>query len=107
MEERKKNSFEKKKNDYESFHSDILNSDLIKKPEKDLSALCQQYDSLLSSILDKYAPVSRMTLLRKSTTPCMTTEMRKPKTLHHNIEQTLRRSHTHNCEKKKQKLHPK
>ena len=24
--------------DYDSFHSDILNSDLIKKPEKDLSA---------------------------------------------------------------------
>ena len=34
---------------------------LIKKPEKDLSALCQQYDSVLSSILDKHAPVSTMT----------------------------------------------
>ena len=47
--------------DYESFHSDILNSDLIKKPEKDLSALCQQYNSVLSSILDKHAPVSTKT----------------------------------------------
>ena len=45
---------------YESFHSDILSSDLIKKPEKDLSALFQQYDSVLSSILDKHAPVSRL-----------------------------------------------
>ena len=42
--------------DYESFHSDILRSDLIKKPEKDLSALCQQYDSVLRAILDKHAP---------------------------------------------------
>ena len=46
---------------YESFHSDILNSDLIKKPDKDLSALFQQYDSVLSSILDKHAPVSTKT----------------------------------------------
>ena len=43
---------------YESFYSDILSSDLIKKPEKHLSALCQQYDSVLSSILEKHAPVS-------------------------------------------------
>ena len=50
---------------YESFHSDILNSDLIKKPEKDLSALCQQYDSVLSSILDKHAPVSTKTMSRR------------------------------------------
>ena len=53
---RKINKFE-----YESFHSDILNSDLIKKPEKDLSALCQQYDSVRSSLLDKHAPVSTKT----------------------------------------------
>ena len=51
--------------DYESFHSDILSSDLIKKPEKDLSALCQQYDPVLSSILDKHAPVSTKTMPRK------------------------------------------
>ena len=40
---KEKISFRKiNKIDYESFHSDILSSDLIKKPEKDLSALCQQ-----------------------------------------------------------------
>ena len=65
--------------DYESFHSDILISDLIKKPEKDLSALCQQYDSVLSSILDKHAPVSTKTLPRKPPTPWMTPEIMKAK----------------------------
>ena len=56
---KEKISFRKiNKTDYESFHSDFLDSDLIKKPEKDLSALCQQYDSVLSSILDQHAPVS-------------------------------------------------
>ena len=53
--------------DYESFHAYILNSDLVKKPEKDLSALCQQYDSVLSAILDKHAPVSTKTMLKKNT----------------------------------------
>ena len=63
---KEKISFRKiNKINYESFHSDILSSDLIKKPEKDLSALCQQYDSVLSSILDKHAPVSTKTLPRK------------------------------------------
>ena len=76
---------------YESFHSDILSSDLIKKPEKDLSALFQQYDSVLSSILDRHAPVSTKTLPRKQPTP----EIRKAKTLRHNLERTWRRSRTH------------
>ena len=65
---KEKISFRKiNKIDYESFHSDILSSDLIKKPKKDLSALCQLYDSVLSSILDKHAPVSTKTLPKKNT----------------------------------------
>ena len=77
--EQRKNIVSKKINkiDYESFHSDILSSDLIKKPEEDLSALCQQYDSVLSSILDKHAPVSTKTQPRKPPTPWMTPEIMK------------------------------
>ena len=81
--------------DYESFHSDILNSDLINKPEKDLSALCQQYDSVLSAILDKHAPVSTKTMSKKTPTPWMTSEIMKAKNLRHNLERTWRRSRTH------------
>ena len=81
--------------DYGSFHSDILSSDLIKKPEKDLSVLCQQYDSVLSSILDKHAPVSTKTLQRKPPTPWITPEIMKAKTLCHNLERAWRRSRTH------------
>ena len=58
---------------YESFHSDILNLDLIKKPEKDLSALFQQ----------------------KTQTPWMTPEIMKAKTLRHNLERACHRSRTH------------
>ena len=81
--------------DYESFHSDILSSDLIKKPEKDLSALCQQYNSVLSSILNKHAPVSTKTLPKKTPTLWMTPEIMKAKTLRYNLERTWRRSRTH------------
>ena len=93
---KEKISFRKiNKIDYESFHSDILILDLIKKPEKDLSALCQQYDYVLSFILDKHAPVSTKTLPRKPPTPWMTPEIMKAKTLRHNFERTWRRSRTH------------
>ena len=95
IEQRQNIVSKKKKNYYESFHSDILSSDLIKKPEKDLSALCQQYDSGLSSILDKHAPVSTKTLPRKPSTPWMTPEIMKAKTLRHNLERTWHRSCTH------------
>ena len=78
--------------DYQSFHSDILNSDLINKPEKDLSALCHQYDSVLSSIFDKYIPVNTKTLPIKLPTPWKTPEIIKAKTLCHNLERTWRRS---------------
>ena len=94
--EQNKISFRKiNKIDYESFHSDILSSDLIKKPEKDLSALCQQYDSVLSCILDKHAPVSTKILPKKTPTPWMTPEIMTAKTLRHNLERTWRRSRTH------------
>ena len=93
---KEKISFRKiNKINYESFHSDILSSDLIKKPEKDLSALCQKYDAVLSSILDKHAPVSTKTLPRKPPTPWMTPEIMKGQTLRHTLERTWRRSRTH------------
>ena len=71
---------------FESFHSDILNSDLIKKLKKDLLALCQQYDSVLGAISDKHAPVSSKTMPKKSPTPWMTPEIMKGKTLRHNLD---------------------
>ena len=98
--DQEKISFRKtNKIDYESFHSDILNSDLIDKLEKNISALCQQYDSVLSSILDKHAPVSTTTLTGKPqmpSCPWLTPEIMKAKTLHHNLERTniAQMSHT-------------
>ena len=93
MEQRKIIVPKKNKVYYESFHSDIRNSDLIKKPEKDLSALFQQYDSVFSSISDKYALVSTKT--QNTPTPWMTPEIMKAKTLRHNLERTWNRSRTH------------
>ena len=72
-----------------------FNSDLIKKPEKDLSAQCQQYDSVLSPSLDNHASVSEKTMPNKPPTPWMTQEIMKAKTLRHNLERTWRRTCTH------------
>ena len=72
---------------FESFHSDILISDLIKKRENDLSGPCQQYDSVLGSILDNalYSEqVNTKTLPPKPPTPLMTPEIMKAETLRHN-----------------------
>ena len=73
----------------------MLNSGLIKITRKYLSALCQQYDSVPTSILDKHDSVSIKTLPRKQPTPWMTLEILKGKTHCHNLERTWRRSHTH------------
>ena len=54
----------------------------MKKSEKDLSALWQQYDSVLRSILDKDAPVSTKTYsAQKISTPWMTPKIMKAKIL--------------------------
>ena len=58
-----------------------IHSDLIKKPEQYLSALCQQYDPVLSSFLDKHAPVKNTNSMDDSG--------------HHNLERRWRRSLTH------------
>ena len=49
----------------------MLNSRLIKITRKYLSALCQQYDSVLTSILDKHGSVNIKTQKAQKTTYSM------------------------------------
>ena len=51
-----------------------------------------QYDSVLSAILDKHAPISTKTMPKKPPTPWMTPAIMKAKTLRHNLERTRHRS---------------
>ena len=39
------------------FRADILDSSLIKNPKNELHDLCDQYTSVLTSLLDKHAPL--------------------------------------------------
>ena len=45
--------------DSDSLCTDIRSSSLYNSPSLDLSELCDQYDSVLSSILDKHAPLRK------------------------------------------------
>ena len=55
-----------------------------------------QFDSVLSAILDKHAPISTKTMPKKPPTPWMTPAIMKAKTLRHNLERARNRSrHTH------------
>ena len=45
---------------------DIANSSLCLSPAADLSDLCLQYDSVLSSILNKHAPLRRKSFSRST-----------------------------------------
>ena len=51
--------------DLDNLKSDILNSDLKTKPEKELLKLCKQYDTILQTILNKHAPLLTKTVSQK------------------------------------------
>ena len=46
--------------------SDIMCSDLVTQPAETLDLLVDQYNSVLSSVLDKHAPVKKLLALRPS-----------------------------------------
>ena len=54
-----------------SFASDIMNSDLLKKPEGSLDELVSQYGHVLSELLDKHAPLKTRTLTVRPEAPWM------------------------------------
>ena len=54
-----------------SFACDIMNSDLLKKPERSLVELVYQYGHVLSELLDKHAPLKTRTLTVRPEAPWM------------------------------------
>ena len=80
--------------DLSAFRSNISNSDLIQKPEKDISALCCQYDTVLTSIIDKHAPMCTKNMSVKPPTPWMTPELIKAKICRRKLEKTWRKART-------------
>ena len=58
-----------------SFRADILDSSLIKNPKNELHDLCDQYTSVLTSLLDKHAPLQTKKVVEKAPTPLMTSKL--------------------------------
>ena len=58
-----------------SFRADILDSSLMKNPKNELHDLCDQYTSVLTSLLDKHAPLQTKKVAEKAPTPWMTSKL--------------------------------
>ena len=56
----------------EAFKADINNSDLIKNPKSNATELAQQYDSVLSTLIDFHAPLATKKISPKPPNPWMT-----------------------------------
>ena len=56
----------------EAFKADIKNSDLIKNPKSNATELAQQYDNVLSTLIDFHAPLATKKIYPKPPNPWMT-----------------------------------
>ena len=75
-----------------SFRADILDSSLIKNPENELHDLCDQYTSVLTSLLDKHAPLQTKKIVEKAPTPWMTSKLLDCKRSCRQLKKRWRRS---------------
>ena len=78
--------------DADSLRQDIKDSALYKSPTTELSDLCAQYDSVLSSILNKHAPLRTRSISLRPRAPWYTDDIRENKTKRRNLERRWRRS---------------
>ena len=78
--------------DMESFLSDVADCPLVIDPSSDLDHLVQQYDTLLRSIMDKYAPVKRRVVTIRPAAPWYTNEVSVEKSKRRRLERKWRRT---------------
>ena len=78
--------------DMESFLSDVADCPLIIDPSGDLDHLVQQYDTLLSSIMDKHAPIKRRVVTIRPAAPWYTNEVSVEKRKRRRLERKWRRT---------------
>jgi HEPN domain-containing protein len=77
-----------------NFCSDILSSRLITHPPSNLSDLVDCYNSTLSSLLNKHAPLRSKILRQKPSNPWFTAALKKLKLAKRHLERTWSRSHS-------------
>lgn len=78
--------------DIDVFRQDILDSELYTAPSADLSQLNTQYETILSDILDKHAPLLSRTITSRPNAPWYTGCLRKVKSELRRLERRWRSS---------------
>ena len=79
--------------DSDSLCTDIHYSySLYNSPLLDLSELCDQYDSVVSSILDKHAPLRKRVITSRPRAPWYSQEIKEQKVICRRLERRWRRS---------------
>ena len=63
--------------DIDKFSSDIRTSSLFTKPESSLSSFCQQFESVITTLLDKHAPPKQIVCRTHPTKPFITPESKR------------------------------
>ena len=74
------------------FSNDILTSSIFSAPASTLNAYVSQLSSILSSLLDKYAPLKTVSLSSRSPKPFITPEIRAEKAKRSHLETLYRRN---------------
>ena len=78
--------------DPDNLRCDICSSALYNSPSHEITDLCDQYDSVLSSILDKHAPLRTRIITLRPNAPWYSEEIRKQKSTCRKLERRWRRS---------------
>ena len=78
--------------DPDNLRRDIRSSALYNSPSQEITELCDQYDSVLLSILDKHAPLRTRIINLRPNAPWYSEEIRKQKTTCRKFERRWRRS---------------
>ena len=77
----------------EKLNADITNSSLLILPGGDLNDLVQQYDSVLSSVLDSHAPCAERVVTIRLLALWYTPEIKAGTTKRRKLERRWRQSH--------------
>ena len=77
---RKEVTFCKGRNtDSDQFHQDLLSSPLLSQPALTLQDLCDQYDAVVSSLLDNHTPLQRKSIVIRPSAPWYSKEIAQHK----------------------------
>lgn len=78
--------------DLNSFCNDVSNSSLLRNPSTDLSSLVDQYETVLTSILDQHAPCKDRLITVRPSAPWFNEEIRAARIKRRRLERTWRKS---------------